>query len=488
MMFHIPSIKRLVPVILLIGLTLVACNSAAPETQTVEVTRVVEVESEPEQVEVTRVVEVAGTPEVVVEVVTATPPPEATQAPKPEGNIVLWGWTAAIRDTLEAAGIVEDFKAEYPDVTVEITYYAPADVYTNLPLALTAGEGAPDVSLVENSHVAEYVHLGGLLDLTDRVQPYLDQMNEYKWHDCEKDGRYYCMPWDSGPVVMYYRRDVFEAAGLASDPDSVSEMVATWDGYFDTCQTIKEATGSYCFAHNKANNYGRLYEMVLWQQGLGYYDPATGEVTVDSPENIATLEMLGRFWEADLVSDNLEWTDPWYAELAALEQPIATLVEASWMEVFMKSWIAPGTAGKWGVAYMPAMAEGQVRASNDGGSVFVIPAQTQNPDTAWAFIEYALGRKESQLKMFAISGFIPSLETTYDDALFLEGDSFLGGQRARQIYQDVVVQIPRAGIYGPNYSMMNGAVSLAIQRYAAGELSAAEALQEAAAEIRANLE
>ncbi|MCI0398797.1 MAG: sugar ABC transporter substrate-binding protein [Chloroflexi bacterium] len=487
-MFQIAEMKRLARLALfaVIILILAACN-AAPAEQ-VEVTRVVEVQSEPEQVEVTRVVEVEGTPEVVVEIVTATPPPEPTDAPKPEGNIVLWGWTAAIRDTLEAAGIVEDFNAEFPDVSVEITYYAPQDVYTNLPLALTAGEGAPDVALVENSHVAEYVHLGGLLDLTDRVQPYLEQMNEYKWHDCEMDGRYYCMPWDSGPVVMYYRRDVFEAAGLPSDPDSVNDMVASWNGYLETCRTIKEVTGSYCFAHNKANNYGRLYEMALWQQGLGYYDPDTGEVTVDSPENVATLEMLGRFWEEDLVSDNLEWTDPWYAELAALEQPIATLVEASWMEVFLKSWVAPGTAGKWGVAYMPAMAEGQVRAANDGGSVFVIPTQTQNPDAAWAFVEFALGRQESQLKMFAISGFIPSLETTYDDPLFLEGDSFLGGERAREIYKEVVVQIPRAGIYGPNYAMMNSAVSLAIQRYAAGEAPAEQALQEAAAEIQANLE
>ncbi len=452
----------------------------------------------PEKIIETVEVKVVETVEVIKEVegetvieyveVTPTPEPEAPPPEKPTGTITLWGWTAAIRDTMEAAGIFEDFYAEFPDTSVEITYYSPNDVYTNLPLALTAGEGACDVCLVENSHVSEYVHLGGLLDLTDRVQPYIDKMNDYKWTDCELDGRYYCMPWDSGPVVMYYRRDVFEAAGFPSDPDSVSELVSTWDKYFETCQTIKEQTGNYCFAHNKANNYARLYEMTLWQQGLGYYDLETGEVTVDSPENIAVLEMFGRFWDADLVSDNLEWSDPWYAELASLDAPIATLVEASWMEIFMKSWIAPGTAGKWGVTYMPAWEEGQVRASNDGGSGFVIPAQTQNPDLAWAFIEFALGREESQEKMFAISGFIPSLETTYDSPLFLMGDSFLGGQNARAIYAEVVAVIPSAGIYGPNYSMMNGSVSTAIQLYATGELSAEEALQNAAEEIRASLE
>jgi len=459
--------------VILVGL-LAACARPTPETVEVEV-----------PVEVTRVV--AGTPETVV--ITATPEPAAPEPEKPSGKITIWGWTAAIRDTLEATDVFEDFKEAYPDVEVEIVYYSPDDVYTNLPLAITAGEGAPDICYVENSHVAEYVHMGGLLNVTEHLQPYLDNIVEYKLYDCEKDGKYYCVPWDGGPVVMYYRRDVFEAAGLPTDPDEVSETIATWDDYYEACRTIKEQTGSYCFAHNKANNWGRLYEMVLWQQGLGYYDPQTGDVSVDSPENVATLEKLGLFWGEDLVSDSLEWTDPWYEELGSLDQPIATLIEASWMDVFLKSWIAPGTAGKWGVAYMPTFEEDGVRASNDGGSVFVIPEQTQNPEAAWAFLEFAMLKNEEYvLKGLAISGFIPSLKSTYDDALFLSTDSFFGGQNTYQIYADVNGEIPRAGIYGPHYAMMNGAVSVAIQRYATGEATAEVALQAAADEIRANLE
>jgi ABC-type glycerol-3-phosphate transport system substrate-binding protein len=430
----------------------------------------------------------------VEKVVTATPEPEATPPPPPSGKIVVWGWEAALNDTLEGSGVLDDFKAAYPDIEVEFLVQRPTDVYTNLPLALTAGGDVPDVVLVENSHLAQFVHMGGgtgLMNLTDRVTPYVEQMNDYKWADCTLDGKYYCMPWDSGPVVMYYRRDVFEAAGLPSDPEDVTRTIATWDDYLEACTAIKEKTGAYCFAHNKANNYARLYEMILWEQGLGYYDLETGEVTVDSPENIATLEMLGKFWESDLVSDNLEWTDPWYAELGTVElsaHPIATIVEAAWMEVFMKDWISPGTAGLWGVAYMPSVTGAGPRTANDGGSAFVIPAQSPNPEAAWAFVEFTLGSRENQLKMFEVSGFIPSLETTYDDELFEQGQDFFAGQNTFEIYADAVMKIPSAGIYGPDYDMMNSAVALAVQRYATGELSAEEALQDAAAEIRAGIE
>ncbi len=403
------------------------------------------------------------------------------------GKIVVWGWKSAMTDTLVASGVLDDFRAEYPAVEVEIQEYAPQDVYVNFPLALTAGETDPDVVYIESSHLAQIVALGGLMDLTDRVRPYIDLMNDYRWPDATRDGKIYAMPWDSGPVVLYFRRDVFEKAGLPTEPEAVGELVSTWESYLGVCRTIKEKTGLYCFAHNKANNYGRLYEMALWEQGLGYYDLETGEITVDSPENVATLEMLGQFWKEDLASDNLEWTDPWYAELASLDAPVATIVEASWLEIFLKAWIAPGTEGLWGVTRMPAGPYGGARAANDGGSTFVINGKSDNPEAAWAFIEYVVGRRESQLKLFAISGFIPALETTYDDPLFDEGDPYFAGQNARRIYAEVVAEIPKAGIYGPHYGEMNGIVSYAIQQFAAG-VSAQDALTEAADEIRYSLE
>ena len=413
----------------------------------------------------------------------ATPTPVV--AAEPSGKVTLWMLKAA-HDTLINSGVLDAFKEEYPDVEVEVVEYAPADVYQKLPLALQAGTGAPDISLVENSHLAQIVSLGGLTDMTEWVTPYLDKMNAYKWADAKLDDKYYAMPWDSGPVVLYYRRDVFEAAGLPSDPESVSEAVATWDKYFDVCQTIMEETGSACFSNNKANNYGRLYEMMLWQQGLGYYN-AEGQVTVDSPENIATLETMKRFWDADLTSDQLEWTDGWYAELAAETdaKPIATLVEAAWMGAFLKGWIAPGTEGKWGVALMPAMEEGQVRAANDGGSAFVIPEQSQNKEAAWALTEFLFGRVENQVAMFKSSDFFPSLEAAYADPVFTEPDPFFADQPVRPTYVDVVKEVPIAYVYGPHYPEMNGFVATAIQKVATGQASPADALKEAADAIRA---
>ena len=415
----------------------------------------------------------------------ATEAPAATEASQLSGTVTIWMWKAA-HDALTNSGVLDEFKKVQPNVEIEIVEYNPTDVYQKLPLALQAGTGAPDISLVENSHLAQIVALGGLTDMTEWVTPYLDKMNAYKWKDAELDGKYYAMPWDSGPVVFYYRRDVFDAAGLPSDPDAVSEAVATWDDYLNVCQTIMDKTGSACFSNNKANNYGRLYEMMLWQQGLGYYNEA-GEVTVDSPENIATLETMKKFWDANLTSDQLEWTDGWYAELAAETdaKPIATLIEAAWMGAFLKGWIAPGTEGKWGVALMPTMEAGQVRAANDGGSAFVIPEQSENKEAAWALTEFLFGRVDSQVAMFKASDFLPSLEAAYEDPIFSEPDPFFADQPVRPVYVDVVKEVPIAYVYGPYYPEMNGFVATAIQKVGTGQASVEDALKEAADSIRA---
>lgn len=469
-MYSRSSILRVISLTMALALILTACSPGP--TPTPEVREIIQT------VEVTALVE--GTPQVIVQKVTDVPEPAPAALPKPEGKIVLWGWSY---DVMQSTGLLDEFAAEYPGIEVEIVTYSSGDVYQNLKLAISAGQGAADVVQIENSHLAGFVAMDGLADLTEWVTPYLDQMNRYKWKDAELNGKYYAMPWDSGPVVMYYRRDVFEKAGLPTDPTEVDKLAATWDGYLEVCTTIKEQTGLDCFANSKANNDARLYEIILWQQGLGYYNQ-DGKITVDAPENVATLEKMGEFWTAGVTSEEIPWTDGWYAELQSLDEPVATIVEASWLGVFLKSWIAGDTAGRWGVTYMPAMQPGQPRASNDGGSTLVISEQSQNKAAAWAFIEFMLGRRESQLKQFAYSDFLPSLETTYTDHLFIEPDSFFGGQVARKIYLDAAKQIPIGYVYGPHYQLMNRHVATAIQKYATGAMSAEAALKEAAALIR----
>ena len=405
---------------------------------------------------------------------------------KPSGKIVVWMQQANM-DQIQKV-VLPAFNEAYPDIEVEFVNYSPTEVANQLALAIQGGAGAPDVALTETAQIARIVDLGGVLDLTDYISADLPDLAPSSAELGKKDDRYYSMPWDIAPVVMYYRRDIFEAAGLSSDPTEVNEMVSTWDKYLEVCKTIKAETGLFCFANNKANSYGDVWANMLWSQNIGWYSPE-GQVTVDSPEAVAALEKLGEFWAADVLSDDLEWTDNWYAVLNqpvlddAVVQPVATVSIGAWMGGFLKNWAAPDTSGLWGVVELPAMVEGGVRSSNQGGSSYVIPEQSQNVAAAWAFLSF-VNSNESQLALFDFGDIFPARQSTYTDPLFQKTDAYFADQAVREVYAVAGAAIPVAPIYGMYYPVMNSATDTAIQKFATGQLSAADALAEAASIIR----
>jgi lactose/L-arabinose transport system substrate-binding protein len=401
----------------------------------------------------------------------ATLPPITPDADL-SADLVIWGWESAVQ-TLQA--VEADFTAAYPNINVEYVIADAPTTYQNLQLAISGG-GTPDISVIEDSHLAQFVELGALADITDQVTAYVPFMNDYKWQAASLDGRYYAMPWDSGPVAVYYRRDVFEAAGV--DPASIE----TWDDFYEAAKTIKEETGVSMWQQSKARNGARLFETLLWQRGLGYVD-ASGAVALDTdPKVLETLEYMGRFWEEDMAADNEDWTDPWYTAFADGET--ATIVEASWMGAFFKSFIAPDAGGKWGVFKMPVWESGDAPTSNDGGSALAIFEESAQKEAAWAYVQFHLGRIESQVAMYEASDFFPALEPTYADPFFNEPDPYFGGDTVRALFAEVVDEIPSAGVYTADYQEMNGLLAPEIQKYALGDQTAEEALANAAQAIR----
>ncbi|GAB4514311.1 MAG: extracellular solute-binding protein [Anaerolineae bacterium] len=402
------------------------------------------------------------------------------------GTIRVWGWEGPLQTALERSGVLADFKAAYPDVRVEVTLFSPPALYEALRTGLAEGTPVCDVCLVEDKEVGGFVQSGQLADLTDLIAPYVDRYTPARLAQAEEDGRYYAMPWDSGPVVMFYRRDVFEKAGIPSEPEVVDALVSTWEDYLDICRLIVARTGQKCFPHNRADNNARLYRMVLWSRGLGFYDE-NGSIVIDSPEHIETLEMLGQFWAEDLVSNALDWTDVFYAEFSSLENATASLIHASWMEGQLKRRLAPGTEGLWGVVRMPAYEEGGTRAASDGGSDFLIPAASENLAAARAFVEYVLGSEDNLARMAARNGSLPAMLTALDQPVFNEADPFFAGQLNRQLYASVLPNIPLATMEVPEHAILTPHLVDNVRLYALGELTAEEALRAAADGMRAEL-
>lgn len=405
----------------------------------------------------------------------------ATTKEKPSGKIVVWGWEFIEKST---SANLEAFKAEYPDIEIEFQINDTANVYQKMLLGLSAGgEGLPDVATIETSHLGQFVQVGGLMDLTEKVSPYVDKMNSFKWADATKDGKIYAMPWDSGPVALYYRTDVFEAAGLPSEPSEVSELLKTWDDYYTVAKTIKEKTGAFMFSESQEQSTGRNFEKLLWQQGSFYFDQ-NGEPQLNSEAAIKAMSFVTRFVKEDLAENTQEWTQPWYDGFN--NGAVATMIGACWMAGFLQSWIAADSTGLWRIIPLPTWDGSAIQSSNDGGSNFVIPDTSKNKEAAWAYVEFMLGREASQIAMFKETDVFPSLETTYTDAFYDEELAYFGNQKIRRIFADTVSEIPVLQ-YTQHYSQANESLKEAYAKIIFNNMSVEDALNEANEQVKAKI-
>jgi len=88
--------------------------------------------------------------------------------------------------------------------------------------------------MVEVGWIARITSSAGFEDL---LQPpynagqYKDMIIPFKWtQGLTTDGRLVAMPKDIAPATVFYRKDIFEAAGLPSEPEEVQKAVLLLGG------------------------------------------------------------------------------------------------------------------------------------------------------------------------------------------------------------------------------------------------------------------
>lgn len=387
-------------------------------------------------------------------------------------TLTVWCWTPS-DDALKTADA--GFTKAHPDITLNYVQIKPQDVYQKLQLDAAAGSGFPDVSCIEDSHLAQFTKLGILADITKQAAPYKKRIQAYKWTQETLNGHVYAFPWDAGPMGLFYRRSVFKEAGI--NPSSIH----TWNDFYKAGLKLKKL-GIPIWLQSKAQNDARFFEDLLWQQGLGYVD-AKGHVILDkSPKVLATLQFLGKMWQAGILGDQAEWTDPWYASIN--DGKVATLPMAVWMGTFLKSWLAPKTSGDWGVIPLPSWTAKGSHTANDGGSALAIFKSTSNFDAAWQYVQWHLGRADVQAHMYQQTDIFPSLETAWRSPYMRQADAYYGGEKQRQIFETLAKHIPVAYIYSSDYEQMDSLMSSELQKFALGKETAQQALKNAANAIR----
>ena len=351
-----------------------------------------------------------------------------------KAELVFWGWDSG--NTMK--DLIADFEEANPGITVKFNNTGTAnDTSTALSNAIAAGNGAPDVVMLEDPTVTQFAVTEGLIDLDQfGANELKDDYAAGPWNKLQYNGKSYALPIDSGPEVFFYNKAVFDKAGVDG------ESIKTWDDYYEAAKKVR-ATGSYMTnVAGSANDY-QPFTAQAWQAGAKPWRVDGENITINMTKDEGKEKYIAfqqKLIDEDLIDTKTQnWSDDWNRSLN--DGSIASLTIGAWMPINLMNG-APDQAGNWRVAQLPQWNEGDEVSAEDGGSALAVTAQSKNQAAAYKFVEYLTHGDGADT--MAATGTFPSLKRILSSDSFTDPNSesnkktndFFGGQNVNEVLSE----------------------------------------------------
>jgi len=388
---------------------------------------------------------------------TATAQTPAAASPSPSGKQLtgtITVWTPEYPQHFET--IAKEFEAQHPGVTVKVVGMPWGEAHTKLLTGIAGGQ-TPDVAVVGTTWVAELAKTGALAPLPESMLARKGEFFDSAWSLIEVDQTPFGVPWYVDVRVIYYRTDIFKQAGF----DQPGE---TWDEFKATAKALKEKAGARYAIALPTKAFQDLIGPFLWQAGGTIYDEAGFHL--DTPEMVEALTFFQFFFKEGLAPAPGASQEGLSSTQLFIRGDIPMLISGPWTIGELKKQGGEQFSEQWSVALMP---KNKARTSFVGGGDLVVFKQSQNPDLAWAFIDY-MTHPEVQAKWYSLTGDLPSVQAAWDLSP-LAGDAKL--QVFRQQLEDAKGPPPL-----PHWEEVNAKCGEIQEKVAANQLTPEQAAQQ----------
>lgn len=317
------------------------------------------------------------------------PQPEAA-APAEEaapagGSISFWMKKALVDDSNLA---IEERVAEFEEQTgidVDLRILPYEDFRPQWSVAIESGN-VPDVSFFGYQEVGQFYGQGVLMDVTDLVgdiQAANGPMTEPLLNAVTFEDKMYGVPFWSESTILFYRKDLFENAGLSGPPE-------TWEQFLEYAMALTNpAEGVYGagLGIGRGNSDAEWwFRNILWSHGAYVFSEDGQSAALDTPEAKAALQwIVDIFTTANVTPPGaVGWDDSGNNKAYLAGQAAMVMNVGSVYYVLNRD--LPDLLANTGFALVPAGPEGRFIAgiSNNLG----IFAESKNPEAAKQFITF----------------------------------------------------------------------------------------------------
>jgi multiple sugar transport system substrate-binding protein len=309
--------------------------------------------------------------------------------------------------------ILQQFEAQHPQIRVDMVEGPSSpnlieDLYTS---AFLLGDSPYDLVYMDIPWVAKFAAAGWLADLSGRVtEADRAQFLTGDWDGGRyQDGLYRFPGARSDASLLYYRKDLLDAAGL-KPPATFAEMVAI-ARQFQT-RTPNPLPWGYLWQGKQYEGVAAMFTEVLAGFGGVWVDPKTLAVGLDRPEAIAAANFLHQTLEEGLSPPGV----------VTYQEEETRRIFQNGEAVFLRNWpyvwtLANGddskVKGKIGIAPMLHQ-PGLTSPACQGGWGWGIAQGSRHPEEAWQLVQF-LSSEAVQKQTSLASGNLPTRRSLYQD-------------------------------------------------------------------------
>lgn len=326
--------------------------------------------------------------------------------------------------------LLPEFEKE-TGMKVNLMSVSMPDLYTRLGTEFAAGGQSYDVCETMFAAAQGYARGNNLLILDDLIKRYNVDVNKFtsvyiKNHMIQypqtPEGKYVCLPHQSGLQILAYRRDLFE------DPAEKAAYKAKYGTDLTVPKTYDEFKQVAEFFTRDTNNDGRndLFGTVVMGKN---FPSLVGDVTpylrghggdwidknfkpiINTPESLAGLKYYYDLFATLKVTPPGCATYAWDEEIADFQNGrLAMMIIWPNHSVGLEDPKVSKVAGEIGYAVVPG------QSPVVGGWAVAIPAKAKNPEASFVFINWLLSDKIA-LTRARNTGFTTSAQSIFDDPI-----------------------------------------------------------------------
>lgn len=345
----------------------------------------------------------------------AAAPEEEAAAPEQEddGEVIeleFWSWWSSEARKPYVEEMVEGFnqsQSKYHVTYVDIPW---SDIFTKNIAQIAAGNPC---DIIANS--LEEVRFRAGQGQVEPLDAYMEDDVKNSFYEqyleacTADDGQIYALPLSVDTRAIYYNKAHFEEAGINA------EDIQTWDDLVEAARKLDIKNGDKWdrvgFIPTLGN--GGLDTWVINANGgQGWFDPETGEATVNTDTNKEAFA-----WVREQIEYYGQST---YDELSAvfqsgMQDPFASGMLSMLLQTSAYTSALAQNAPDldYGVIKLPEFKEGTGHVANGGGFVLEIPKGAKCPEGSYEFIKYVLSRDTQDYLSVHIGDF--SARNDFDD-------------------------------------------------------------------------